>query len=236
MPPSGEPGAAIGMAAAASDRLSPIAFAWNFGDGQTGAGPAVTHAFGSAGAFNVNVTVTDAVGNATSATRPVLITAPQITPPPLIPPPVTPRIDSTVQSKWGFDRRTGKRFYLFRLKIVAPPAGAAAQLRCSGRRCPFQSRRFTRIRNGSMTLYKSIKASKVVEKENRRFRARQTVQLRITAPGFIGKVVKYKLERREQPAGRVLCLPPGTDKPAKCSTEARPNGYPVRVTPVARRG
>ena len=190
---------------------SPFAFAWSFGDGQAAAGAAVSHAFGSAGAFDVTVTATDAVGNATSATRPVLITAPQVTPPP-----VTPRIDSTVQSKWGFDQRTGKRFYLFRLKVVAPPAGSVAQLRCRGRRCPFQSRRFTRIRKGSITLYKLVKAAKVVKLKNRRFRARQTVQLRITAPGYIGKVVKYKLKRRKQPVGRVLCLPPGTVKPVKC--------------------
>ena len=62
-----------------------------------------------------------------------------------------------------------------------------AQLRCPGRRCPFQSRRFTRIRKGSITLYKLVSAAKVVKRKNRRFRARQTVQLRITAPGYIGR-------------------------------------------------
>jgi allantoicase len=139
----------------------------------------------------------------------VLITAPPITRP-------TPRIDATVQSKWAFDRRTGRHFYLFRLKVVGPPAGSAAQLRCAGRRCPFQSRRFTRIRRGAITLYKLVKAARVVKLKNRHFRARQTVQLRITAPGYIGKVVKYRLKRRKLPVGRVLCLPPGTSKPVKC--------------------
>ncbi len=52
----------------------------------------------------------------------------------------------------------------------------------------------------------------MVKLKNRRFRARQTVQLRITAPGYIGKVVKYKLKRRKQPVGRVLCLPPGAER------------------------
>jgi hypothetical protein len=211
IPGSGAPGAPLGMAAAATDRWSPIGVAWSFGDGATGTGSAVSHAFGSAGAFDVTVTATDAVGNSVSATRPVLIAAP-----PVVPPPFTPRIDSTVQSKWGFDRRTGKRFYLFRLKVVAPPAGSVAQLRCRGKRCPFQSRRFTRIRKKAITLYKLIDAAKVVKQKNRRFRAGQTVQLRITAPGYVGKVVKYRLKRRKQPIGRVLCLPPGATKPSKC--------------------
>ena len=98
--------------------VAPFAFAWSFGDGATDTGSAVSHAFGSAGAFNVTVTATDAVGNAASATRPVLDHRSRGHQPP-----VTPRIDSTVQSKWGFDQRTGKRFYLFRLKVVAPARG-----------------------------------------------------------------------------------------------------------------
>ena len=55
-----------------------------------------------------------------------------------------------------------------------------------------------------------------MKKRNRRFRARQTVQLRVTAPGFIGKVVTWRLKRGKQPVGRVRCLPPGTTKPVKC--------------------
>ena len=206
VPPSASARASVGMAAAATDRWTGSAIAWSFGDGASAPGDAVTHAFGTAGAFNVTATATDGVGNASAATRPILITGPT----------TPPRIDSTVQSKWGFDRKTGKRFYLFRLKVVAPPRQAAAQLRCAGKRCPFQSRRFTKRRKGAITLYKVIKTSKVLKKKNRRFRAGQTLQLRITAPGFTGKVVKYKLKRRKQPVGKVLCLPEGAKKPRKC--------------------
>ena len=208
IPSSGSVGAEIGMAAAASDRWSPFTIAWSFGDGVGASGGAVSHAFGAAGAFGVTVTATDAVGNASSAGGQVLVSPVQR--------PFTPRIDSTVQSKWGFDQRTGKRFFLFRLRVVAPPKKSVAQLRCRGRRCPFQSRRFTRIRHRAITLYKNISAAKVVKKRNRRFHAGQVVQLRVTAPGYIGKVVKYKLTRRRQPVGKVLCLPPGVTKPQKC--------------------
>ena len=208
IPASGSVGAEIGMAAAAFDRWSPFTLSWSFGDGAGATGPAVTHAYGGAGAFGATVTATDAVGNAASAGGQVLVSA--------IQQPITPRIDSTVQSKWGFDRQTGRRFFLFRLKVVAPPKGSAAQLRCRGRRCPFQSRRFTRIRRNAITLYKNVSAAKVVKKRNRRFRARQKVQLRVTAPGFIGKVVTWRLKRGKQPVGRVRCLPPGATKPTKC--------------------
>ena len=74
VPSAGTAGQGVGMAAAATDRWSGTSLSWSFGDGAGAAGGAVTHAFGSAGAFNVTVTATDGVGNATSATRPIAIT------------------------------------------------------------------------------------------------------------------------------------------------------------------
>ena len=108
------------MAAAATDRWSPVNVRWSFGDGATASGAAVTHAFGGPGSFTVGVTARDAVGNASSTTRNVLVTRPS--------PSSTPRIDSTVQSNWGFDPRATTKFRLLRLKVVAPPKGSAAQL------------------------------------------------------------------------------------------------------------
>ena len=49
VPATGTPGGAVGMAATASDRLSSPSITWSFGDGATGAGPAVSHAYGAAG-------------------------------------------------------------------------------------------------------------------------------------------------------------------------------------------
>jgi hypothetical protein len=204
VPPNGQALAPIGMAAAASDRLTPISFHWDFGDGTAADGNAVSHAFGAAGAFTVNVRVTDGVGNAVSAARSVLVTQ--------APPP--PRIDATVQNSWG---RLGKNFFLLRLKIIAPPKGSAAQIRCKGRKCPFQSRRFTKFKKGNIVMYKLLGPKKAVKKKNRHFRAKQVVQVRVTAPGYIGKVVKFKLKRGRNPVGKVLCLPPGAAKPSKCT-------------------
>src|SRR5215216_1436902 len=80
VPPSGSVGAGIGMAAAATDRWSRFRLAWNFGDGTSAPGDAVTHAFGAPGPFRVTVIATDAVGNAASTTRPVSIAAPTVPP------------------------------------------------------------------------------------------------------------------------------------------------------------
>ena len=126
-----------------------------------------------------------------------------------------PRIDATVQNSWG---RLGKNFFLLRLKVIGPPKGSAAQIRCNGRKCPFQSRRFTKLRKGDIVMYKLLKPSKAVKKKNRHFRARQDVQVRVTAPGYIGKVVKFKLKRGQHAVGKVLCLPIGANKPSKCTS------------------
>jgi hypothetical protein len=197
VPPTATAGAAVGMAAAALDRWGPVSLNWAFGDGVAGTGDAVSHAFGSAGAFNVTVTATDAAGNASSATRPIAVAAP----PPR-------RIDSSVSSRWGFDRR--KRFiFLLRLRVKAPPQGAVAELRCKGRRCPFRRKRVSRIRSNRIDVFKAL------SKRQRRFRPGQVLQLRITAPGHIGKVVRFRLRRGRIPNGQTLCLPPGATKPQK---------------------
>ena len=193
VPSNGQAGAPVGMAAAAFDRMTGVALHWDFGDGTAGDGGAVTHAFGAAGSFGVTVVATDGVGNASSTARSVLVTKPA--------PP--PRIDATVQNSWG---RLGKNFFLLRLKVIGPPKGSAAQIRCSGRKCPFQSRRFTKRRKGDIVMYKLLKPSKAVKKKSRHFRAKQVVQVRVTAPGYIGKVVKFKLKRGRR-RGRQGALP-----------------------------
>ena len=205
VPPSGTVGAGIGMAAAATDRWSPFSLAWSFGDGTGAPGDAVTHAFGAAGPFNVTVTATDAVGNAASAARPVVIAA-------LILPPPTPRINSPVSVFWA---KNSTRIFLLRMKIRRVPRGGKAELRCRGRKCPFRRKSSTKRRKGAITLFKDMKAGKAVRVKNRTFRPGQRLQLRITAAGHIGKVVKYRLRRGRFPVGVQFCLPLGATKPQK---------------------
>ena len=207
VPPAGAPGSPIGMAATASDRLSTPAITWNFGDGTTGSGPAVSHAYGAAGAYSVTVSATDGAGNTTSTSRSVVIVAPGGGGPP-----ATPQIFSPVRVLWGVDK---KRIYLLRMKALDVPRGGKVELRCKGKRCPYKRTSSKKRRKGDITLFKEIKPRKVVGKKKRSFRAGQTLQLRITAPGHIGKVLKYRLRKGRIPSGQPLCLPVGGNKPRK---------------------
>ena len=204
VPPGSTVGAPIGMAAAASDRVSPVALAWSFGDGATATGGAVSHAFGAAGAFNVSVTATDGAGNQTSALHPVLVS--RGAPP--------PRIDSSVSVNWAFNKT--RDVFVLRMKVNAPPKGAKAVLRCAGKKCPFKRRKAGKVRKNALTVFKRLGPKKAVKKKSRRFRPRQVLQLRITAPGFTGKVVKYPIRKGKFPVSKVLCLPEGAKKPRKC--------------------
>jgi|694.fasta_scaffold03233_20 gliding motility-associated-like protein len=50
-------------------------FSWTFGDGASGTGPSVDHCYGTAGNFDVTLTVTDASGCTGATTAPGLVTA-----------------------------------------------------------------------------------------------------------------------------------------------------------------
>jgi PKD domain len=80
IPGGGTAGEAMVMAATGSDR-SQVTFAWNFGDGGSGAGDIVQHTYGSPGTYTVTVTATDGVGNVATAQGQVKI-SPVGAPPP----------------------------------------------------------------------------------------------------------------------------------------------------------
>jgi hypothetical protein len=205
VPPGGALAAPIGMAASAFDRVSPVGFAWSFGDGTTATGGAVSHAFGTAGAFNVTVTATDAAGNASSATNPVLIAAG--------PPPKKKRITSKVKISWGV---TSTKTFLVRLKVPNVPKRGKAQITCTPKKkCPFKKVSSKKRRKGAITLFKNVKTSKLAGMKKRTFVPGARVELRITAPGYIGKVLRYKLKRAKVPVAKTLCLPVGAKKPRR---------------------
>ena len=65
-------------------------------------------------------------------------------------------------------------------------------------------------------MFKEVKVSKVRGKKQRKFRAGQRLDLRITAKGFVGKVVRYDLKKSKVPKRKQRCLPPGVTKPRRC--------------------
>jgi hypothetical protein len=69
-------GQALTFHATASDSWSPpVSFSWTFGDGGTGSGPDVAHAFGAAGTYTVTVTASDDAGNTAAASTTVTVGA-----------------------------------------------------------------------------------------------------------------------------------------------------------------
>ena len=128
---------------------------------------------------------------------------PAATAPP--PPAAQPaRVEATVSARWRVKRRFT---VLTRLRVRGAPAGAKLAVRCDGRGCPGIRRRVKLVDGG---------ASLSGRFAGRRLRPGTVVELRITAPGRIGRVERLVVRRRKDPRRTVLCLPPGGAKPQRC--------------------
>lgn len=74
-----------------SDDSPLVLYSWDFGDGAGASGNPISHSYGSAGQYEVVLTVRDASGNAAQAARAVTVAQADITPPsPPTPPPTPP--------------------------------------------------------------------------------------------------------------------------------------------------
>ena len=194
VPATGTRGQPIGMQASATDRYGGATIGWAFGDGATAGGGAVSHAYGSAGVFTVTVTAVDDAGNASSTTRTVQVANPIIR-----------RIRSVVSTSWSV---LGARTTIVRLLVRGVPKGARVRARCLGKRCPFGRKTAKRRRNGTANLLKALGAKRVL-------RAGQTLEVRITNGGMIGKVVRYKIRAGKLPKSKTLCIPVSQSKPRR---------------------
>ena len=94
-----------------------------------------------------------------------------------------------------------------RLTFSGIPARGKVRLRCRGGGCPFKTKAL-RVRNRKASATKLLKG--------RRLSVGAVLEVRITAPGTMGKVVRYRIRRRALPQRRELCLPPGKTRPRRC--------------------
>lgn len=104
VPATGQAGTSISMSATPpTDNWSGAgATTWNFGDGATGTGDATAHTYSRGGTFTVTVTQADGVGNVTTQTRTISISAPPVVTPPVVTPPVvTPPVALTLSNVAG---------------------------------------------------------------------------------------------------------------------------------------
>jgi Putative metal-binding motif len=114
------------------------------------------------------------------------------------------RVGGTVSSVF---RASSKGVRALRLRVRDAPAGARITIRCLGRRCRFERKKSKVRANGTANLRRLVR---------RRLPPRTTLEVRITAPNSIGKVVRYPIRRGRIPQGRTLCLPRGAKKPTRC--------------------
>jgi hypothetical protein len=118
-----------------------------------------------------------------------------------------PQLTANVSSGWTV---RGKRVTIDRLLITSGRDDMAVEFRCSGRGCPVKRRDGARPRRGRVNVLDAI------ERYRRRFRAGQTLEVRVTSPARMGKVVRYRLVRGKTPVGTTLCLAPGAKTPRRC--------------------
>lgn len=126
VPASAQAGASVAMSATASDLWSGVSVKWDFGDGATGSGPSVSHAYATAGPKTVEITATDGAGNTTTTTRTIAV-ASSPSPPGGGPSPqrqVALKLKVPKQS-WAAIQRTGAVKVKCKLDVAGSCAGKA---------------------------------------------------------------------------------------------------------------
>lgn len=120
-------------------------------------------------------------------------------------PPAPQEIAARVKNRWQSFRR-----YTTVLALVARklPKGARVEVRCKGRGCPF-GRRTAKVRGSQAVLTKLFRG--------RRLRPGAVIEVRVTAPGTIGRSIAYTIKAHKLPGGRERCLPPGASRPVRCA-------------------
>jgi hypothetical protein len=115
--------------------------------------------------------------------------------PPVVHPPAAPALTMRplVSQNW---RTAGSRFTLRGLGVSRLPRGSVVQIGCKGRRCPLRSKRVTASRS-SVDLLRALG-------KHRSFRAGQTLELRISAPGYETAVVRFVLKRGKRPRAQTV--------------------------------
>lgn len=111
----------LNLTATASLGASPYSYAWQFGDGGTGAGSTVSHQYASGGTFSVNVTVLDGFHRSARSTITVVVSS-------SAPPTSTPSASPAPTPLWWFAA--------IGLVVIGAVVGAAIWWRRSGRSPP----------------------------------------------------------------------------------------------------
>jgi hypothetical protein len=123
-----------------------------------------------------------------------------------------PTVTSGIVSRWDVK---GSRLTLTTLQVTQQfPKGWKAKIFCKGKRCPFRSKTLKagKVRRGAATIISSLR------KSQRRFRAGQTIEVWVSAPGFNTKVARLVLKKGKIPTTVPFCVKAGETRVQKtCS-------------------
>jgi hypothetical protein len=169
--------------------------AWDLdGDGafDDGAGTVASHTWPEPGIYAAALRVTDVHGETAEARQVIWVGAP---PPGLLSPFPTVRLVGGLS-------RTGAAI---RLLAVTAPEGALVTIDCRGRDCPYKRKR--RRARGARVVFPRLE---------RDLRAGTVLEIRVTAPGTIGKYTRFRIRRGERPGRLDRCLGVDGRKPVSC--------------------
>jgi hypothetical protein len=243
VPPEIATGRPAPFSAAFLDTWSPFVVSWNFGDGQTANGPAVSHAFAAPGTYTLSATASDATGQATTFARAVSVR-------PLRPDEIDADGDGFSAALDCDDRN----------RAIHPGAreipGNAVDENCDGRREPYpvvsasvylawllhgrkttivalrvldlQGREVIRLSCSGGGCRKSMNATVRVGKGKRgvnlakrvrgaRLKRGARINVRISRPGHVAKIFRYTMRGGNLgPRRQRFCQAPGQKKPRAC--------------------
>jgi PKD repeat protein len=172
------------------------------GDFNDAFGSSVSQSF-SPGDHDVSLRVTDSDGVTRTVTRTISVPAPAaapaapVTPPPLMNPFPTVRLVGLVLPG-------GARITL--LEVRGSPRGASVTVRCTGRGCPFRSRR--RIADSGRVRLSNFP---------RVLLAGARIEVLVRAPKVIGKYAAFRIRAGKRPLRTDRCLMPGASEPTRCA-------------------
>jgi hypothetical protein len=92
-----------------------------------------------------------------------------------------------------------------RLRVTDAPAGARIRVSCHGRRCP-RAAKLRASAKGRATMTRMFR---------HKLRPGARIDVRVTAPNTIGRLMRFTVRRGKLPRVQRLCLPPG-GKPRRC--------------------
>jgi hypothetical protein len=203
VPANGATGAPSSFSASAFDVWSPVSVSWSFGDGSSGSGESVSHAYAAPGSYTVAVKAVDATGNERTTTRTIQVTTPASAPPP----------PSRLKVKLSFAFKAFEQFTkLSKLQLQKVPAGSSVVATCKvgAKKCAGKAGKgFVKGKaSGTVSLSAYL---------NQKLVPGTKIAITVTNAGFIGELMTLSVRKGKAPRLTTKCLQPGTRKPGPCT-------------------